>query len=126
MFERDIDISRLTGRTLVKADSDDSEYIALTMEDGAIVRFYHDQDCCEHVRLWDIVGGTVQDLEGQKIVGCSILQGDIPPEVNYQPGESHTWTEHHLRLEDERLIKFRWLGESNGYYSESIYISEEN
>ena len=71
----------------------------------------HPQDCCEYVRVVDS-GGDPADLRGQTIAMAeeSTSEGE---------GESATWTFYRLATTGGDLC-IRWLGESNGYYSEDV------
>lgn len=83
-------------------------------------RFYHGQECCEHVRIEDICG-DVGDLAGAPIVEAEeVSNADAPerPEC-----ESYTWTFYRFAT-TKGSVWVRWLGESNGYYSESVDFEE--
>lgn len=79
--------------------------------------FYHDQDCCEHVCIAQI-DGTLDDLVGAPIALAEVVHGgQIDPKPEYP--DSWTWT--FLKLATAKgYVTVRWLGESNGYYSEDI------
>jgi len=92
--------------------------------DKSLARFYHDQDCCESVRVEDFVGEP-QSLIGKTIAGIS-LSNDDPPEFSERRyDDSHTWSIFTITTTDGMTVVMRWLGESNGYYGESVYVSEE-
>jgi len=75
----------------------DEVIITTTCED--IYKFFHMQDCCEQVNL--------EDFEGV----CE------EPDMTFE--ESHTWTFYRIETTKGDLW-MRWLGESNGYYSEKV------
>lgn len=84
---------------------------------------FHDQDCCEHVSIED-VQGDVEDLIGSPIllaekVTNSETYPDGVPKSDYT--ESFTWTFYKLAT-IKGSVTIRWLGESNGYYSEDVTI----
>jgi len=83
--------------------------------------FYHSQDCCEHVRIEDIVG-DLSDLVGEPLVMADEVDGETPSD--YSPGESYTWTFYKFATR-KGYVDVRWLGESNGYYSESVNLGYE-
>lgn len=98
--------------------------VIVTGECGRKWKLHHENDCCEHVRLTDIVG-DVSDLEGAMIYHAEEVSNDmiVAPsrgEDGYQ--DSHTWTYYKLRT-SKGYVDLRWLGESNGYYSESVEFS---
>ena len=94
-----------------------STEIAFYCESGNNYCMYHDQDCCEYVRLYDIVG-DLEDLIGNPILKSSEDVGDEPDNVGYG-NDSYTWTFYNLAT-IKGYVTLRWLGESNGYYSESV------
>lgn len=90
----------------------------------------HVQDCCESVNIEDICG-DLSDLVGSPIVLAEEVTsiGDEDhcedPGVDWtkpEPvefGESWTWTFYRIATV-KGTVTIRWLGESNGYYSESV------
>ncbi len=89
---------------------------------------FHSQDCCESVTLAEVVG-ELNDLIGSPLLEaeevtnesgdkCGILEG---PHANYY--ESWTWTFYKLAT-IKGSVTLRWLGESNGYYSEHVDFEE--
>jgi len=85
-------------------------------------RFYHEQDCCESVYIHDIEG-DLSDLIGTPILSAEeVMSHDPFGDVDYQD-ESHTWTFYKFATING-YVTVRWLGESNGYYSESVTFSK--
>ncbi len=100
-----------------------SEEIRFETKEGRRFRMYHDQGCCESVSVEDIDG----DFSG--LIGSPLLMAE---EVSNPTEEldkdrsfddSHTWTFYKLGTVRES-VTIRWLGESNGYYSESVDFQE--
>jgi hypothetical protein len=112
----------LVGETLAYIDVDPDGYqILLTTESGRKIKIYHDQNCCESVQII----GT--DGEWRSVIGKPLVlvehnehQGDGPP---YDDAESWTYTDLVFRVNDATVIS-KWVGESNGYYSESVDLCE--
>jgi hypothetical protein len=93
----------------------ESEAVKIALSNGKTLALYHEQDCCESVRLVDfeddgIVGGTV--LSAEEVVGDAEWVRRF---------DSNTWTFYKIETTKGGLW-MRWLGESNGYYSESVDI----
>lgn len=116
----DVNISRMVGRTFTSVTGENGgEEMVFLAEDGERWRFYHEDDCCETVLIEDIVG-DLADLVGSPLVLAEEVSSDdypAPPDA-----DSYTWT--FYRFATVRgTVTVRWLGESNGYYSESVDIS---
>lgn len=109
---------------LVKYIDDCNDAILITTEDGRQFKFFHDQDCCESVRIWD-TKGDLKSLQGKRIVSVEQEESGenpsdvIPPEWQ----DSFTWTNIVFRT-DENTVIVRWYGDSNGYYSERVNLDE--
>lgn len=118
--------SALLGKTLVSVENRDNEEIHfVTTGDEHFVQ-YHSQDCCEGVRVEEIVG-DLADLVGAPLLLAEEVSfsdetpdGIAPPEYP----DSYTWTFYKLAT-IKGSVTIRWLGESNGYYSESVDFRQE-
>ena len=99
-----------------------SEVIDFITASGKKFRMYHSQDCCEHVSLNDI-SGNVSDLIGTPILRASedTNRSDTFGEIEYP--DSFTWTFYNFAT-IKGYVTLRWLGESNGYYSEGVSFSD--
>ena len=79
---------------------------------------YHEQDCCETVQIQDTEGNW-HDLIGKVITEtdhdetCGVLDNS----------ESSTLTTLTFKCDDATVIS-RWIGESNGYYSEGVDLAD--
>lgn len=112
-------IGSMVGRTFVSvAGEKGAEEMTFTDSAGRWVRFYHDQDCCESVQIEEIVGDTA-DLAGSPILRAEIVSSDgfrVP-----EGADSYTWTFYKFAT-IKGSVTVRWLGESNGYYSERVSV----
>lgn len=83
--------------------------------------FSHHQDCCESVYIESIVG-DIEDLVNTPILIAEESAGDTPADhvFEYEP-ESYTWTFYKFAT-FKGYVDIRWLGTSNGYYSESVNV----
>lgn len=115
-------IEDMVGKVFTKvATSDD---MLIFENDVECYTFFHSQDCCEYVRIEDIVG-DLSDLEGEPLVTASEetnlfdLLKNIDKEIK---DDSHTWTFYKFATR-KGYVDVRWLGESNGYYSESVDLA---
>lgn len=114
----------MEGRIIASVEGlDEGSYeVIFRFIDGGTTRFYHSQDCCETVDLADYDAPDPEDLEGHFIISAEETEGDGErPEY----AESYTWTFYNIHTSGGS-IWMRWLGESNGYYSESVDIDTLN
>lgn len=109
-------VSDLIGKTVLRVKNHDNEEITFDCADGSRYKMCHLQDCCEDVRI-DVrieeIHGDLQDLVGKIIVA----REDTGEWVDTQ--QSATWTFYNLAT-CNGWVTIRWLGESNGYYSEEV------
>ena len=91
-------------------------------ENGKSHKFYHAQDCCESVSIEDVCG-DLSDLVGSPmLVAEQVDNEDFESKRNDY--ESCTWTFYKFATA-KGSVTVRWLGTSNGYYSEGVdYIQE--
>ena len=91
-------------------------------EDGVQFVLTHIQDCCEDVEI-ESIDGELDDL-----IGAPLLMAEETVKVGGEPTlESSTWTFYKFATV-KGYVTVRFLGWSNGYYSERVYgfyLSEE-
>lgn len=118
---RRVGFGALLGKTLTRIEGAgaQSEAVVLHCGDGSEFAMWHAQDCCEHVRLEEVVG-DVDDL-----IGSPILRAEESTNADNPPGyaESFTWTLYRVDTA-KGSVTLRWLGESNGYYGEEVAVWE--
>lgn len=118
-----MEVSKLLGKTLAKVSVNDAkDEIHFIDVNGTDYKMYHSQDCCESVTVEDIEG-DVQDLVGSPITQAeeSTNREDTLGRIEYP--DSFTWTFYKLATA-KGYVTIRWLGESNGYYSENVDFVE--
>lgn len=106
--------------TEIKGMEEGSEEITFTtIKDGITntYRMWHEQDCCENVWLSDICG-DVEDL-----LFVEVIHAEEREESGDSNGGTYTWTFYDIQT-TKGCVNLRWVGESNGYYSESVNFAE--
>lgn len=112
--------SELKGLQLKSVHRYGDDVLVFVADNGREFRMDHSQDCCESVHIEDICG-DLDDLIGSPILEAEeSSNSDNPPRPTQ---ESHTWTFYKLGT-IKGSVTIRWLGESNGYYSESVDFHE--
>lgn len=117
-------MARMLGLTFVEVTGSvgDGEMTFVTA-DGQRFMFAHQQDCCESVSIEDICG-DLQDLVGEPLLRAEESEGLSPVEFDETEHESVTWTFYRFATR-KGYVDVRWLGESNGYYSEGVDLFVE-
>ena len=103
----------LKGKVLTNIERVGDEELIFTCQDGSKYKMYHEQDCCEDVRIED-VNGDLNDL-----LNSEVLVADEKTNDGETDWGSETWTFYTIRTHKDS-VDIRWHGESNGYYSESV------
>ena len=117
-------MTQMLGKTFVQVSgADGSDEMLFETAQGERFLFAHMQDCCETVRINDIVG-DLQDLVGEPMLLAEQVQGETPVDFDEGDHESVTWTFYKFATR-KGYVDVRWLGESNGYYSEGVDLFVE-
>ena len=103
-------IQGMTITAVVYKETNESLLIHLNTH---VLEMIHHQDCCETVYLADVVG-SFEDLIGYPILEASESFVDISTEVM-----SSTASYYNFKTV-KASVQLRWVGESNGYYSETV------
>ncbi|CAH0448121.1 hypothetical protein SM033_00297 [Vibrio phage vB_VpaM_sm033] len=96
----------------------ESDCVEIHTASGDVHVFYHEQDCCEYVRLNDFEGDA-EDFVGALITDAFEITDYNDTCDEEGSDESYTWTFYKIQTNKGELW-MRWLGESNGYYSEEV------
>jgi hypothetical protein len=115
-----MNINDMVGKVFTSVTQDGSEMVFENETDR--FRFYHYQDCCESVYIESIVG-ELSDLEGEPLLIAEEVSGETE-QINDNCSDSCTWTFYKFATR-KGYVDVRWLGESNGYYSESVDLEYE-
>lgn len=116
------EFSELLGKRIVKATGAvGDDVVTFVTSEGETYRLYHSQDCCESVEVEEIIGDINDIVDDGPILLAEEVTNYEGPVPEY--AESYTWTFYKLRTLNGD-VTIRWLGESNGYYSESVYFEK--
>lgn len=122
-----LNVSVMEGLKIISVDGleKDSEEAIFTTECGRQFKMFHVQDCCESVSIDDVCG-EISDLIGATIIHFEERISDGDDESKDKPSEwceSFRWTFYDIQT-DKGCVNIKWLGESNGYCSESVTLAE--
>ena len=110
-YRNSCDIKDMVGKKVVGIYYDEENFQILT--DDGVYAFYHEQSCCESVWLTQ-VDGINDKIIGSRIVIAEVVTDETDTEYGHI-----TWRFYKIGTH-QGLIDFRWCGESNGYYSETV------
>lgn len=111
---KELDISILKGKTLVKIDLDvKMKYIRFIDSEGNKYIMFHEQDCCEEVYI-ESISGKIDYLLNTPITMAECVTKK--EECGEDDWGTATWTFYKLAT-IKGYVTIRWYGESNGYYS---------
>ena len=117
-YDSRCEITEIVGKTFTRVESTDDEVNFWAEPKTLSFSLFHNQDCCEHVYLEDVVG-DLADLENTPIlVAEEASSRNLPPLHPYE--ESHTWTFYKFST-IKGSVTLRWYGRSNGYYKIFIF-----
>lgn len=111
----------LRGLTLkdVRGAEKGSGLVTFVCDSGTVFTMYHEQDCCEDVRLEDVAG------DPQHLIGRPITLALESSKTGTDVDHGHaTWTFYRIGTVMGTVV-LRWLGTSNGYYSEDVTFARE-
>lgn len=114
--------SELVGKRVTSIDAKVDQAEAEIIAGNLRVQILHRQDCCESVAINRVLG------DPSKLIGevVTLAEEDSrePDKFQHDFGsyhDSHTWSSYYIEAGGHRL-EIWFLGESNGYYSESTEV----
>ena len=110
-YRKYCDMKDTVGKKVLGIYYDEENFQILT--DDCVYAFYHQQDCCESVLLTQ-VDGISDKLIGSRIVIAEVATDEKDTEYGHI-----TWTFYKIGT-NKGMIDFRWQGESDGGYSETV------
>lgn len=118
---REAKFGELEGKTITEIHGMeiDSTVVFFVCNDGTIYKMFHEQDCCEYVYLNDICGEVDFLLDTPITLAEEVVQDGGEDDW----GDTSTWTFYNFGTV-KGYVTLRWLGSSNGYYSESVTFAE--
>ena len=117
-YDNHVNVEEMLGQTFSRVVSDGD---TVTFENDEVrYVFYHETDCCESVYVEDIIG-DIEDLVNWPLLISREDTNADGPELNE---ESYTWTFYNFAT-FKGYVTIRFLGTSNGYYSEDVSCKKE-
>ena len=120
-WEASAKIEDMVGRVFTRVSGGVGDGELVFENDTERFVFFHAQDCCETVDINDIVG-DLEDLCGEPLLIAEEVSGATEPDEEHY--ESYTYTFYKFATR-KGYVDVRWLGESNGYYSEGVSLGRE-
>lgn len=107
----------IVGMTFSSVIKNGNKSITFKEKNGDEYSMFHSQDCCESVYIEDI-NGDLKNLENSPILFAdeSTNRNDLGGQ---SLDDSWTWTFYRIGTIKGGVV-IRWLGTSNGYYSEGV------
>ncbi len=112
-----MEFAHMKGMILSAVDVHDAEIIFRTFDTNRTFRLFHRQDCCEDVYVESVVGDVVDLLLSPILLAEEVVTGESGTD------ESATFTFYKLATV-KGYVDIRWVGRSNGYYSERVDFEE--
>lgn len=119
-----VEITDLIGKIITDIKYTDKEILfqIYDFEENYIYyKFYHQQDCCEDVWLDDIIGDLSDLIDTPVLKAIKKTSSELIIPKKGGLDESNTWTFYTLAT-IKGYVDLRFIGTSNGYYSEEIDI----
>lgn len=108
-----MEFSELLGKTLVSVEVNEDDTVILFKTADETFKQFHYQDCCESVYIESVVGDWAD------LIGNPILKAEEVINGADTPDESMTYSFYKLAT-IRGYVDIRWVGTSNGYYSETV------
>ncbi|WP_242265918.1 hypothetical protein [Bacillus cereus group sp. BfR-BA-01327] len=109
-----VEIDILKGKIISDIKQIGNDELLFYTSDGEVYKMYHEQNCCESVGIEEIIG-DLSDLIDSPITMAEVVTQDGEED----DWGTSTWTFYKLAT-IKGYVTLRWLGESNGYYSEEV------
>ena len=116
-YRNSCDIKDLNGKKVIGIYYDEENFQILT--DDGVYAFYHEQDCCESVWLTQVDGISDKIIGSRIVIAEAVTKTDESGIVDTDEYDSITWSFYKIGT-NKGMIDFRFQGESNGYYSETV------
>ncbi|MCD7907934.1 MAG: hypothetical protein LUH04_09710 [Clostridium sp.] len=115
----EVPVSELLGKMVTSMEVlGDREELRLFCSDRTAYFMYHEQCCCESVRIEDICG-ELEYLLDSPILLAEEARGETGMDEDLM--EHYTWTFYKFATK-KGYVTLRWLGTSNGYYGEEVSL----
>lgn len=115
-----VDLSHLVGQTFTKIEPKLSAGEIFFYIGDKKYCMFHQQDCCENVNVEE-VEGDYQNIVGTPLISATV---DVSDSTD-GPGAYESSTRSVYVFSTQKgTVTIKWLGTSNGYYSETVNFYE--
>lgn len=122
IWDKKCSVEDLVGTTITNLSGakEGSYQIDISISDGRKFIMTHHQNCCENVTI-NQIDGDISDLIDSPLLIAEEVSSEGAEEPEHS--ESFTWTFYRFATQ-KGYVTFRWLGTSNGWYSERVDFNE--
>jgi hypothetical protein len=116
-WNESVELKVLVGKKItdIKGLEKESDEVSFFTDGGDEYKFHHLQTSRERVVLNDF-DGSAEDLIGATVLSAEEVEGECEAPEH---ADSYTWAFYKIET-DKGGLWMRWIGESNGYYSEGV------
>ena len=122
MKVEELTIKNMIPTEVVKGKFLENDAIVFKFDDGRVFALSHLQDCCEEVVI-ESIDGELNDLVGQPLLMAEVayqkVDEDNCTDATWGDCYTSTWSFYKFATING-YVTIRFLGTSNGYYSETV------
>ena len=116
----------LTNKVITAIDGlkEESNLVRIVFSDNTYIEQYHEQECCEYVEVSQVDGNVNKHIGATVISFTETAVHNSQEEFDFLVpdggGDVSITATFYKLVTSAGYLDWRWQGESNGYYSESV------